>query len=258
MVEKFGRRPVLIYGALWMFCMFLIFASLGHFALGPEGNQSQSVGYGMIIVACLFIAAFASTWGPVVWAGKIMVLEIYEDQPTNRNQQSLAKSTLQDTGKLLNLEIYRDRPTNFHHRAKCMALATASNWVWNFLLSFFTPFITSSIDHRYGYVFAGCCFAGAVIVYFFLCESQGRSLEEIDTMYIFGVKPWNSKHWSPPEGDELPNLDNTYLTPGGRGINKKQEARAPEQAMVENVPQSEMVSSGAAAPAPARVRGEVE
>lgn len=74
MVEKYGRRPVLIYGALWMFCMFIIFASLGHFALGPEGNQSQSVGYGMIIVACLFIAAFASTWGPVVWA---VVGEIY-------------------------------------------------------------------------------------------------------------------------------------------------------------------------------------
>ena len=110
MVEKFGRRPVLIYGALWMFCMFLIFASLGHFALGPEGNQSQSVGYGMIIVACLFIAAFASTWGPVVWAGKIMVLEIYEDQPTNRNQQSLAKSTLQDTGKLTIVEIKKNRP----------------------------------------------------------------------------------------------------------------------------------------------------
>lgn len=218
-VEKYGRRPALIYGALWMFCMFLIFASLGHFALGPEGNQSQSVGYGMIIVACLFIAAFASTWGPIVWA---VVGEMY--------------------------------PTRF--RAQAMALSTASNWVWNFLLSFFTPFITSAIDYRYGYVFAGCCFAGAVVVYFFVCESQGRSLEEIDTMYILGVQPWKSKHWVPPEGEELPNLDNTYLTPGGRGINKKHEARVPEQAMMERVPESEMQSSGAAAPA--QVRGEVQ
>lgn len=68
MVEKYGRRPALIIGALWMFVMFIIFASLGHFALGPVGNQSQGVGYGMIVVACLFIAAFASTWGPLVWA----------------------------------------------------------------------------------------------------------------------------------------------------------------------------------------------
>jgi len=42
------------------------------------------------------------------------------------------------------------------YRAKAMALSTASNWLWNFLLAFFTPFITGAIDFRYGYVFAGC------------------------------------------------------------------------------------------------------
>ena len=71
-----------------------------------------------------------------------------------------------------------------------MGLATASNWTLNFLISFFTPFITADIDYRYGYVFAACCFTGAVVVYFFLCESQGRSLEEIDTMYILRIVPW--------------------------------------------------------------------
>jgi SP family sugar:H+ symporter-like MFS transporter len=55
-------------------------------------------------------------------------------------------------------------------------------------------------------------------------------------MYILHVNPIKSKHWEPPEGDELPNLDNTYLAPGGRGINKKQEARAPEQLQQENGP----------------------
>jgi SP family sugar:H+ symporter-like MFS transporter len=122
---------------------------------------------------------------------------------------------------------------------------SASNWVWNFLLSFFTPYITSAIDYRYGYVFASCCFTGAVVVYFFVCESHGRSLEEIDTMYILGVKPWQSKNWQPTEGEDLPNLDNTYLTPGARGINKKHEARVPEQAMMEHVSEADMGASGA-------------
>jgi SP family sugar:H+ symporter-like MFS transporter len=58
-------------------------------------------------------------------------------------------------------------------RAKQGALSTASNWygflvpcygvpgihssnrLWNFLLAFFTPFIVSAIDFRYGFVFAG-------------------------------------------------------------------------------------------------------
>jgi SP family sugar:H+ symporter-like MFS transporter len=115
------------------------------------------------------------------------------------------------------------------------------------LISFFTPYITTAIDYRYGYVFAACCFAGAVVVYFFLCESHGRSLEEIDTMYLLRVTPWKSKHWRPTEGEELPNLDSMYLTPGGRGVNKKQEARAPEQKMREDVPvtEADMQASGA-------------
>ncbi|KAH7085159.1 general substrate transporter [Paraphoma chrysanthemicola] len=210
-VEKYGRRPSLIYGALWMFMCFLVFASLGHFALpNDDGTSNQGIGYAMIVFACLFISGFAMTWGPIVWA---VVGEIY--------------------------------PTRY--RAKAMALATASNWTWNFLISFFTPYITSAIDYRYGYVFAGCCFAGAVVVYFFVCESHGRSLEEIDTMYILGVTPWKSKDWHPTPGEDLPNLDNTFLTPGARGINKKQEARAPEQMMREEVPPTEedMQASGA-------------
>ena len=75
-----------------MFMCFLVFASLGHFAL-PDGNcgTSQGIGYAMIVFACLFISGFAMTWGPIVWA---VVGEIY--------------------------------PTRY--RAKCMALATASNW----------------------------------------------------------------------------------------------------------------------------------
>lgn len=79
-----------------------------------------------------------------------------------------------------------------------MGFATASNWIWNFLISFFTPFIVSDINFRYGYIFAACCFAGAVIVYLFVCESQGRRLEEIDTMYVTKVPPWRSSKWVPP------------------------------------------------------------
>ena len=84
------------------------------------------------------------------------------------------------------------------YRATAMALSTASNWTWNFLIAFFTPFITGAIDFRYGYVFAGCNFAAALIVYFFLIEGQGKTLEEIDTMYIERVLPWKSSNWVPP------------------------------------------------------------
>jgi SP family sugar:H+ symporter-like MFS transporter len=62
-------------------------------------------------------------------------------------------------------------------RAKTGALATGSNWTLNFLIAFFTPFITGDIGYSYGYVFAGCNIFSAIIVYFFLYESSGLSLE---------------------------------------------------------------------------------
>jgi SP family sugar:H+ symporter-like MFS transporter len=188
----------------------------------------------MIIFACFFIAGFAMTWGPIIWA---LVGEIYPSR----------------------------------YRAKCMALATASNWIWNFLIScesskllpyplplssaytinaVFTPYITAAIDFRYGYIFAACCFAGAAVVYFFVCESQNRTLEEIDTMYVLGVNPLKSKGWQPPEGDDLPNVDNLYLTKGARGIRKRNEAGAAAPPLAERqesvvVPNGGFEASGA-------------
>lgn len=98
-------------------------------------------------------------------------------------------------------ELYPSR-----YRAKGMALSTASNWLWNFLLAFFTPFITGDIDFLYGYVFAGCNLLGLLLIYFFVIEGQGRTLEEIDSMYLLSVKPWESRKWEAPPPDEIARI----------------------------------------------------
>ncbi|KAF2461325.1 putative MFS monosaccharide transporter [Lineolata rhizophorae] len=184
-VDKFGRRKSLITGALWMFVCFMIFASVGHYALNRDDPQATpSAGTAMIVFACLFIAGFASTWGPIVWA---VVGETYPSR----------------------------------YRARAMGIATASNWTFNFLISFFTPFITADIDFAYGYVFGGCCFVGAVVVYLFVCETQGRSLEEIDTMYVLKVKPWKSSKWR--WEDDLTAQNMVSLGPEARQAAKRTE-----------------------------------
>lgn len=66
-VEHFGRRRALIVGAVWMFLCFLIFASIGHFLLF-QGLQVKTAGTVMIVFTSLFIAGYAMTWGPIVWA----------------------------------------------------------------------------------------------------------------------------------------------------------------------------------------------
>jgi hypothetical protein len=66
-VEKYGRRKCLIAGAVWMFMCFMVFASVGKFGKqDASGNPAQTEGYVLIIFSCLFIAAFASTWGELV------------------------------------------------------------------------------------------------------------------------------------------------------------------------------------------------
>lgn len=170
LVEHYGRRRSLITGSIWMTVCFIIFASVGHFALDVETpSNTPQAGIGLIVMACLFILGYATTWGPMVWT---IIAEIYPSK----------------------------------YRAKGMALATASNWTWNFLIAFFTPFITHDIDFAFGYVFAACNLLGGILVYFFVVEGQGRTLEEIDTMYLEHVSPRKSAKWTPPPAEEMARI----------------------------------------------------
>lgn len=84
-------------------------------------------------------------------------------------------------------------------RAKQAALATAFNWLGNFLISFLSPIADDGIGYAYGYVFVGCNLAGALIIWFFYYESRSLSLENLDRMYGEPhVKPWTSTKWVPP------------------------------------------------------------
>lgn len=81
----------------------------------------------------------------------------------------------------------------------------------NFLISFFTTFITNDIGYWYGLVFGGSCLFLAFFVFFFVIESKDRSLEEIDTMYILGVNPITSAKWdgSKTPADEESSRENS-------------------------------------------------
>ena len=131
------------------------------------------------------------------------------------------------------------------YRDVCVSLATGSNWTWNFLMSFFTPFIQGKIHFEYGYVFGGCCGAGAIIAFFCVNESYGRTLEEIDTMYVQHVKPWKSKNWVAPH--DLRDRES-----GGQEEKEEEAAAAAsthEQAGVESDVSAEASNHSASSPA---------
>lgn len=164
-VERFGRRTCLLWGAALMVCCYVVYASVGVTRLWPhgEGNgSSKGAGDCMIVFSCFFIYLFASTWGPIAF---VIISESFP----------------------------------LRVRSKGMALAMVANWMWGFLISFFTPFITGAINFYYGYVFMGCLVFAFFYVFFFVPETKGLTLEEVNTMWEEGVLPWKSASWVPPE-----------------------------------------------------------
>jgi MFS transporter, SP family, sugar:H+ symporter len=90
-------------------------------------------------------------------------------------------------------------------------LGSATNWIWNFLLSFFAPRIAARIGPLILLIFFGCLIFGFFSVLLFVPEVKGLSLEEVDELYRAKVKPWNSSGWKP-------SSKVVYATHGGRRV----------------------------------------
>ncbi|CCF55990.1 hypothetical protein KAFR_0A05550 [Kazachstania africana CBS 2517] len=163
-VERYGRRRCLLWGSASMTACMVVFASVGVTRLWPNGKgngSSKGAGNCMIVFTCFYIFCFATTWAPIPF--------------------------------VINSETFPLRV-----KSKCMAVAQACNWLWGFLIGFFTPFITGAIDFYYGYVFMGCLCFSYFYVFFFVPETKGLTLEEVNTMWEEGVLPWKSDSWVPP------------------------------------------------------------
>ncbi|KAJ3096967.1 hypothetical protein HK100_005461 [Physocladia obscura] len=149
LIEKVGRRKLLFWGAVVMCVCEYIVAIVGV----TVGTSNQSAQIVLVVFVCIYIAAFASTWGPIAW---VVLNEI--------------------------------NPLNI--RAKSVSMGTASNWFWNFLIGFVTPYLVDSgagnadLGSKVFFIWGTTCFFCAVFVYFFIYETKGLSLEEVDDLYI--------------------------------------------------------------------------
>ncbi|CAL1715002.1 unnamed protein product [Somion occarium] len=147
-VERFGRRTLLIWGAAWMcMCEFLV-AIIG-VTISVQNTSGQK---GLVALVCLYIAGFASTWGPIAWV---------------------------ITGEIFPLNV----------RAKAMSLSVASNWLWNFGIGYATPYLVNTGPGNAGlqvkvfFIWGSTCACCVIFAYFCVPETKGLSLEQIDILY---------------------------------------------------------------------------
>jgi sugar porter (SP) family MFS transporter len=173
-VERFGRRSLLLFGAIGMTICEFIIAIVGS-TTSTTNKAAQAV---EVAFVCIYIAFFASTWGPVAWV---------------------------ITGEIFPLKI----------RAKAMSLSVASNWLWNFAIAYATPYLVDSgpgnldLGTKVFYIWGSTCFGCIIFAYFCIPETKGLSLEQIDMLYE-NVAPVNSvafrKQMILAEGNKLSDI----------------------------------------------------
>ncbi|KAI0434564.1 general substrate transporter [Xylaria sp. FL1042] len=117
----------------------------------------------MITFICIFISFFASTWGPGSW---VLIGEIFP----------------------------------LPMRARRVALSTASNWLWNFIIGLITPYMVDKDKGNLGakvfYIWGGLCATAIIFTWFLIPETKGLTLEQVDMM-LEETTPRTSAKWRP-------------------------------------------------------------
>lgn len=162
-IESWGRRKLLIVGAIGMACCQLLMASFA--AAAGEGLKEASTTI-LIVFCSINIFFFAASWGPVAW---VVTSEIYP------------------------LKV----------RAKSMSVSTFSNWVLNFGIGYSTPFMvgsgpgTAGFGTKIFFIWGAFCILAVFFVWAMVYETSKISLEQIDEMYERVDHAWNSRSFEP-------------------------------------------------------------
>ncbi|KAK3381843.1 general substrate transporter [Podospora didyma] len=170
-IDKWGRRPMLLWGAIGMCVSQFIVAVLGTTTTGQDsqGNilvfnvdaQKASIAF-----VCIYIFFFASTWGPLAWVV---------------------------TGEIFPLK----------NRARGLSMTTATNWLLNWAIAYATPYLVNygpgyaNLQSKIFFIWFACCFLCIAFVYFFIYETKGLTLEEVDELYNEVSVASKSKSWRP-------------------------------------------------------------
>ncbi|KAK5791388.1 hypothetical protein VI817_006697 [Penicillium citrinum] len=156
MSDRFGRRPVLAIGAAFMaVCMLATAGVVKNYP--PQDGVISSAGIATVALIYLDIIAYNFSWGPLPWP---CTSEIF--------------------------------PTRI--REPGVAFGVGSQWLFNFVWSFSTPYIMAGIGWGTFLLFGILDIIILAFTYFCLKETAGKTLEEINDMFD-GVDPDAEHAW---------------------------------------------------------------
>lgn len=163
--DSLGRRKSLLWTAIAQGASMFYIGFYVRFDPPVKGEAVPPAGYVAIVMIFLFATFFQFGWGPVCW---IYVSEI----PTARL------------------------------RALNVAMAAATQWLFNFVVARATPnMLTTAGKGGYGtyFIYGSFCFGMFIFTWFFIPETKGMSLERMDD--LFGVV--DNKLGDPEKGNGM-------------------------------------------------------
>lgn len=145
-IDKLGRRKSLIFGAAWMATMMFIIGGVLHNKPPTNVNKVSPASLAMVVMIYLYVIGYSASWGPIPW---VYLSEIF--------------------------------PTRL--RSYGVGMGAATQWLFNFVITEVTPNAVAHIGWRTFLMFGIFCSANGVWVFFFVRETKGRSLEDMDILF---------------------------------------------------------------------------
>lgn len=149
LVDKWGRKPILIIGAISMaICLYLVSVML---LLDKDFTPSW-----VAILVVVYNASFGFSWGPIAF--------------------------------LIPPEVF---PLAI--RSKGVSIATATNWLANYIVGQMTPILQDTITWRMYLIPGSSCVISIIVVIMFYPETKGVELEDMDRVFEEFYKTSSSK-----------------------------------------------------------------
>ncbi|KAF2472124.1 sugar transporter [Lindgomyces ingoldianus] len=145
-VDRFGRKFLLITGAVGMAICMLIVATVETQTPSPSGAKTVPVGISIVFLMFLFAFFYKPSWGATVW---IFTSEIF----------------------------------SMNVRAQAVGMCSQTQNVANSIVQQFFPTFLDNCGFYAFYMFAGINGLLAAFVWWFLPETKKVCLEEIDTLF---------------------------------------------------------------------------
>jgi sugar porter (SP) family MFS transporter len=158
LVDRVGRRPILLVGSLGMAVSLATMSLAFSQATDVEGAPSLPAPWGPIalVAANVFVVSFGASWGPVVW---VLLGEIFPNRI----------------------------------RARALGIAAGAQWLANFTVTVtFPPLADFSLVFTYG-LYALFAVLSFVFVLRKIPETNGMSLEQANTLFVEKKKDRSGK-----------------------------------------------------------------